>query len=52
MIGVVDVVEIEAIGATVKCVLTIHTLILLNIQRDLSTYGGKNDSVLTNDILY
>jgi hypothetical protein len=38
--------------AIVEGVLTIHTSVLLNIQRDLSTYGGNNDSELTSDMLY
>ena len=51
-IGVVDAVEVEAIVAIVEGVLTIYTSVLLNIQRDLSTYGGNNDSELTSDMLY
>ena len=51
-IGVVDAVEAEANVAIVEGVLTIQTSVLLNNQRDLSTYGGKNDCELTNDIVY
>jgi hypothetical protein len=35
----------------VEGVLTIYTSVLLIIKRDLSTYGGKNEAELTNDIL-
>jgi hypothetical protein len=40
--------EVVGVEAVIRMV-SIHTSALLNIQRDLSTYGGKNDSELTSD---
>lgn len=31
-------------------VMTVYTLVLLNMERGLNTYGGNNDAERTNDI--